>query len=86
MAAEAGPLKADMILSADGLQRAPGQPQIVDARKGMVSLEIVVTGPRLNRHSGMRGGGIANPAMAPAQILCLCETGRRSGYGRRLLR
>lgn len=69
VAAEAGLLKADMIFSADGLQWAPGQPQIVDALKGMVSLEIVVAGPRSDQHSGMHGGGIANPAMALAQIL-----------------
>lgn len=69
VAANADLLKADMIFSADGLQWAPGQPQIVEALKGLVSMEVVVNGPRSDQHSGMQGGGIANPAMALAQIL-----------------
>ena len=62
-------LEADMIFSADGLQWAPGEPQIVEALKGLVSLEITVQGPRSDQHSGMVGGGIANPALALAHIL-----------------
>ncbi len=69
VAANVDRLQADMIFSADGLQWAPGQPQIVEALKGLVSLEIVVKGPRSDQHSGMVGGGIANPALALAQIL-----------------
>lgn len=69
VAAEADLLKADMIFSADGLQWSPDQPQIVDALKGMVALEVVVTGPRSDQHSGLHGGGIANPALALGQIL-----------------
>lgn len=69
VAAHADRLKADMIFSADGLQWAPGEPQIVTALKGLVSLEIVVRGPRSDQHSGMVGGGIANPALALAHIL-----------------
>ncbi|MEZ5796260.1 MAG: dipeptidase [Paracoccaceae bacterium] len=69
VAEQAGRLAADMIFSADGLQWAPGQPQIVEALKGLVSLEITVRGPRGDQHSGMVGGGIANPALALAQIL-----------------
>jgi len=69
VATNADRLQADMIFSADGLQWAPGQPQIVEALKGLVSLEIVVKGPRSDQHSGMVGGGIANPALALAQIL-----------------
>ena len=62
-------LTADMIFSADGLQYAPDQPQIVEALKGLVKAEIVVRGPRSDQHSGLHGGGIANPALALAQIL-----------------
>ncbi|GAB1360788.1 dipeptidase [Rhodobacter sp.] len=69
VAAQADLLKADMIFSADGLQWAPDQPQIVDGLKGLVSLEVVVNGPRSDQHSGLHGGGIANPALALAQIL-----------------
>ncbi|PKP69087.1 MAG: dipeptidase [Alphaproteobacteria bacterium HGW-Alphaproteobacteria-4] len=67
--AHAERLKADMIFSADGLQWAPGQPQIVEALKGLVSMELVVRAARADLHSGLHGGGIANPAMALAQLL-----------------
>lgn len=70
VAAEAqGRLKADMVFSADGLQWDPETPNVVEALKGLVSLEIVVRGARGDLHSGMAGGGLANPAMALAQIL-----------------
>lgn len=62
-------LQADMIFSADGLQWAPDQPMVLEALKGLVSLEIVLRGPRADQHSGLQGGGIANPAMALAQLL-----------------
>jgi len=62
-------LAADMVFSADGLQWTPDQPQILEALKGIVKLELVVKGPRADQHSGLYGAGIANPAMALAQIL-----------------
>jgi acetylornithine deacetylase/succinyl-diaminopimelate desuccinylase-like protein len=62
-------LRADMIFSADGLQWSPDQPQIVEALKGMVSFEVIVRGPRSDQHSGLHGAGIANPALALAQLL-----------------
>ena len=67
--ANADRLKADMIFSADGLQWSPDQPMLVDALKGLVSLEIVVRAARSDQHSGLHGGGIANPAMALAHLL-----------------
>lgn len=69
VAANADLLEAEMIFSADGLQWSPDQPQIVEALKGMVSFEVVVRGPRADQHSGLHGGGIANPALALAQLL-----------------
>jgi acetylornithine deacetylase/succinyl-diaminopimelate desuccinylase-like protein len=69
VAANTDRLKADMAFSADGLQWAPDQPQIMQAMKATVSCEIKVTGPRSDQHSGLHGGGIANPAVALAHIL-----------------
>lgn len=69
VAANAERLKADMIFSADGLQWSPDQPQVVEALKGLVSLEITARVARSDLHSGLHGGGIANPAMALAHIL-----------------
>lgn len=74
VAANRGRLEADMIFSADGLQWAPGKPQIVLGLKGLVSLEITVRGARGDLHSGLHGGGIANPAMALAQLLASLKT------------
>jgi acetylornithine deacetylase/succinyl-diaminopimelate desuccinylase-like protein len=67
-------LKADMIFSADGLQWAPDQPQILQAMKGTVAFEIRVRGPQSDQHSGFHGGGIANPAMALAQLLATMKS------------
>lgn len=69
VAANAHRLSADMIFSADGAQWAPDQPQIVEGLRGIASVEIVVRGADSDQHSGLHGGGIANPAMALAQIL-----------------
>jgi len=62
-------LQADMIFSADGGQWDPETPQIVLGLKGLTSLEIKVTGARSDLHSGMHGGGVANPAQALAHLL-----------------
>ncbi len=69
VAAQANRLKANMIFSADGLQWAPDQPLVLEGLKGLVSLEITLRGPRSDQHSGLHGGGIANPALALAQVL-----------------
>lgn len=62
-------LQADMIFSADGGQWDTETPQLVMGLKGIVSLEITVQGARSDLHSGMHGGGVANPALALAQLL-----------------
>lgn len=62
-------LHADMIFSADGGQWDPETPQLIMGLKGLTSLEITVTGPRSDLHSGMHGGGVANPAQALAHLL-----------------
>ena len=62
-------LQADMIFSADGGQWDTETPQLVMGLKGIVSLEVTVHGARSDLHSGMHGGGVANPALALAQLL-----------------
>ena len=74
IAENAARLEADMAFSADGLQWAPDQPQIMQAMKGTLAFEIKVTGPKADQHSGLHGGGIANPAMALAQILATMKS------------
>ncbi|MEM6887079.1 MAG: dipeptidase [Pseudomonadota bacterium] len=62
-------LQADMIFSADGGQWDTETPQVVMGLKGLISLEIKVTGARSDLHSGMHGGGVANPGQALAHLL-----------------
>lgn len=71
-------LSCDMIYSADGLQWTADEANLVTALKGLVGVEITITGPREDQHSGMHGGGIANPLLALAQVLaCLKGTDGR---------
>ena len=62
-------LRCDMIFSADGLQWSEDMPNLVLALKGLVGAEITVTGAAADQHSGLHGGGIANPLMALSQLL-----------------
>lgn len=59
----------DMIFSADGLQWTADEPNLVTALKGLVGLEITVTGPAADLHSGLHGGGVANPLQCLSQLL-----------------
>ncbi len=62
-------LTCDMIFSSDGLQWTADEPNIVVGLKGLVGLEVKVTGPKSDQHSGLHGGAIANPLMALSQIV-----------------
>ena len=65
-----GPLlKEDMIFSADGSQWAEDQPNLITGLKGLVSAQIIVTGPKTDQHSGQQGGGIANPIQGMSHII-----------------
>ena len=62
-------LKADMIFSADGGQWDEDQPNMITGLKGLVGCEITVSGAKGDQHSGMQGGGIANPIHALSHII-----------------
>ena len=62
-------LKADMIFSADGGQWGEDQPSMIMGLKGLVGCEIMVSGASGDQHSGMQGGGIANPIHALSHII-----------------
>jgi acetylornithine deacetylase/succinyl-diaminopimelate desuccinylase-like protein len=64
-----GELAADLVISADGAMWRPGEPSLSVASKGLVSLDIVVTGAKSDLHSGRYGGTVANPLHALAEIL-----------------
>lgn len=69
IAANRALLKADMIFSADGSQWSETEPCLTTALKGLVAAEITVSGAKGDQHSGMQGGGIANPIQGLAQII-----------------
>jgi len=60
---------ADFTVISDSGMVAEGQPTILYGLKGFTGLEIEVTGPSQDLHSGIYGGAVKNPAMALAQLL-----------------
>jgi acetylornithine deacetylase/succinyl-diaminopimelate desuccinylase-like protein len=59
----------DFVVSADGGQWTEDQPAIALAFKGLCALQIDVTGPSHDVHSGGYGGAIQNPIHALVQLL-----------------
>jgi len=62
-------LSADMIFSSDGGQWGTDQPSLVMGLKGLVGCELKVTAAGRDLHSGMHGGGVANPIHALSLII-----------------
>jgi acetylornithine deacetylase/succinyl-diaminopimelate desuccinylase-like protein len=62
-------LAADAVVSADGAMWRPTEPSIAIAAKGLVGLDLVVTGPSTDLHSGRHGGAVQNPLHALADLL-----------------
>jgi len=69
IAANRDKFSCDMIYSADGLQWSADEPNIVVGLKGLVGAEIRLSGPNADQHTGLHGGGIANPLMALSQLV-----------------
>lgn len=62
-------LKCDAVLISDTSMYAPGIPTINYGLRGLAYMEIEVTGPNRDLHSGSFGGGIANPINELAKII-----------------
>ncbi|MEO3869465.1 dipeptidase [Nonomuraea sp. B12E4] len=62
-------LAADLVISADGAMWRPTEPSLSIASKGLVTLDIEVTGANADLHSGRFGGTVANPLHALSEIL-----------------
>jgi acetylornithine deacetylase/succinyl-diaminopimelate desuccinylase-like protein len=67
--ANAAELAADLVISADGAMWRPTEPSLALKSKGLVSMDIVVTGAATDLHSGRYGGTVANPLHALSEIL-----------------
>lgn len=62
-------LGADLVISADGAMWRPSEPSVSIVSKGLVTLDVVVSGAEGDLHSGRFGGTVANPLHALVTIL-----------------
>ena len=62
-------LKCEVVLVSDTGMIAPRTPTLSYGLRGVAALEIKVTGPKIDLHSGIFGGAVANPAAALARLL-----------------
>ena len=62
-------LKADAVVISDSSLFAPGQPSLIYGLKGLCYMEIKVTGPNRDLHSGTFGGAVWNPLNALCHII-----------------
>jgi acetylornithine deacetylase/succinyl-diaminopimelate desuccinylase-like protein len=67
-------LAADLVISADGAMWRPAEPSLSIASKGLVTLDVEVTGADGDLHSGRFGGTVANPVHALCDILASLHT------------
>jgi acetylornithine deacetylase/succinyl-diaminopimelate desuccinylase-like protein len=72
-------LAADCVVISDTSMYAPGQPSLIYGLKGLCYMEVKVTGPDKDLHSGTFGGGVTNPLNALCHIVSRlwdAETGK----------
>ena len=62
-------LKSHVAVISDTGMIAPRTPTLSYGLRGVTALEIKVTGPKMDLHSGIFGGAVANPITALAQLL-----------------
>jgi acetylornithine deacetylase/succinyl-diaminopimelate desuccinylase-like protein len=62
-------LASDVIIISDGSMSDENQPIMNYGLRGLVSLELTVTGPKRDLHSGHYGGTIHNPIQALSEII-----------------
>jgi acetylornithine deacetylase/succinyl-diaminopimelate desuccinylase-like protein len=62
-------LKPDVVMVSDTGMVARGVPTISYGLRGVAALELKVTGPKMDLHSGIYGGAVANPLAATARLL-----------------
>ena len=62
-------LACDGVIISDSAMFGPGLPSILFSLRGLAYLQVDVTGPATDLHSGSYGGAIVNPAAALARII-----------------
>ncbi len=66
-------LKADVILISDTAMLSLENPSIDIGVRGLSYIEVEVTGPNRDLHSGVYGGAVANPITILAQMIATCH-------------
>ncbi len=66
-------LKADVILISDTAMLSMDTPSIDIGVRGMSYIEVEVTGPNRDLHSGVYGGAVANPITMLAKMIAACH-------------
>ncbi len=62
-------LACDAVVISDSSLYGPGQPSLIYGLKGLAYMEMKVTGPNRDLHSGTYGGSVANPLNSLCQII-----------------
>lgn len=66
-------LQADVILISDTSMLSMDTPSIDVGVRGLSYIEVTVTGPNRDLHSGVYGGAVANPATILAKMIASCH-------------
>jgi acetylornithine deacetylase/succinyl-diaminopimelate desuccinylase-like protein len=66
-------LKCDVILISDTAMISMDTPSIDTGVRGLSYIEVEVTGPNRDLHSGVYGGAVANPATVLAKMIASCH-------------
>jgi acetylornithine deacetylase/succinyl-diaminopimelate desuccinylase-like protein len=69
-------LACDCVMVSDSSMLAPGQPAMLYGLRGLAYMEIKVTGPNRDLHSGTFGGAVTNPLNALAEIVARLRDSR----------
>lgn len=67
-------LRADIAVISDSGQFARGLPALTYGLRGLCYMEVFLTGPSHDLHSGMYGGAVANPANVLVELLATLHT------------
>ena len=62
-------LAADYVVVSDSSQLGPGAPAITYGLRGMVYMEVIISGPSHDLHSGGYGGAVVNPANVLSKLI-----------------
>ncbi len=66
-------LSADVVLISDTAMISMDTPSIDTGVRGLSYIEVEVTGPNRDLHSGVYGGAVANPATVLARMIASCH-------------